>query len=179
MSGGGGDRPANPSSRGALATKRSRGRAKELVDWGTPADVLARLEGDWTLTRHVDGRALMKGLATFSANDDGSFTCHERGRVHWADGQTFEAERRYLYRASPTGFAIFFFEEPARLFHDVRLQPAHRGLMAEASHQCKDDLYLGRYEFLADGTFSIRHHVSGPRKAYTLETTYHRRMRPG
>jgi Family of unknown function (DUF6314) len=143
-----------------------------VANWGAPADVFARLEGDWTLIRHVDGRPLMTGLATFSANGDGSLTCHERGRVHWADGQEFEAERRYLYRASPTGFAVFFFEEPTRLFHDVRLERTHRGLIAQASHLCKDDLYLGGYAFLADGTFRIRHEVSGPRKAYTLETTY-------
>jgi hypothetical protein len=142
--------------------------------WGAAADVFARLHGDWTLVRHVDGRPLMRGFATFRANDDGGLIYHERGRVHSADGQAFEAERRYLYRASPTGFAVFFFEEPTRLFHNVRLEPAHGGLMSEASHLCKDDLYLSRYQFLADATFFIRHEVSGPRKSYTLETSYDR-----
>jgi hypothetical protein len=145
-----------------------------VANWGAAADVLARLEGDWRLIRHVDGRPLMKGRATFSANHDGSLTYHERGRVQWSDGQAFEAERRYVYRARPSGFAVFFFEEPDRLFHDVGLEEAQGGLMGRASHRCKDDLYLGRYEFLADGTFFIRHAVSGPRKGYTLETTYDR-----
>jgi hypothetical protein len=145
-----------------------------VANWGAAADVLARLEGEWTLIRHVDGRPLMKGRATFSANHDASLTYHERGRVQWADGRAFEAERRYVYRASPTGFAVFFFEEPYRLFHDVGLQEAHGGFMGQASHPCKDDFYLSRYEFLADGTFFIRHAVSGPRKGYTLETTYGR-----
>jgi uncharacterized protein DUF6314 len=145
-----------------------------VANWGGGADVFARLQGDWTLIRQVDGRALMKGLATFTANHDGCLTYHERGRIHLADGQTLEAERRYLYRASPTGFAVFFFEEPCRLFHDVRLERANGGLMSEASHRCKDDLYLSRYAFLADGTFFIRHAVSGPRKNYTLETSYDR-----
>jgi hypothetical protein len=149
-----------------------------IANWGTACDVFARLEGDWTLDRHVDGRALMKGFATFRANHDGSLACREHGRVHLADGQAFEAERRYLYRASPTGFSVFFFEEPARLFHDVALEMAHGRLMSEASHRCKDDLYLSRYQFLADGTFLIRHQVSGPRKSYTLETTYDRSRVP-
>jgi hypothetical protein len=41
------------------------------ANWGAPADAFARLEGDWTLVRHLDGRLLTKGLATFTANDDG------------------------------------------------------------------------------------------------------------
>jgi Family of unknown function (DUF6314) len=146
-----------------------------VASWGAPADVFARLEGDWRLVRHVDGRPLMKGLATFTANDDASLTYHERGRVHLADGQGFEAERRYLYRASPAGFTVFFFEEPSRLFHDVRLEETHGRLISRASHRCKDDLYLSRYAFLPDGTFFIRHAVSGPRKSYTLETSYDRK----
>jgi hypothetical protein len=145
-----------------------------VANWGAPADVFARLEGDWRLVRHADGRPLMKGHATFTASDDGSLAYHERGRVHLADGQAFEAERRYLYRASPTGFMVFFFEEPARLFHDVRLEQGNGWLVSEASHRCKDDLYLSHYEFLADGKFFIRHEVSGPRKSYTLETVYDR-----
>jgi hypothetical protein len=145
-----------------------------VANWGAPADVFARLEGDWTLIRHVDGRPLMKGHATFTANDDGSLICHERGRVHLTDGQAFDAERRYLYRARPDGFAVFFFEQPSRLFHDVRLERAHGGLKSTASHRCKDDVYRSRYEFLPDGTLLIRHEVSGPRKSYTLETSYQR-----
>jgi uncharacterized protein DUF6314 len=154
------------------------GMKTSTANWGAPADVLARLEGDWTIVRHVDGQHLLKGIATFSANGDGSLTYHERGRVHLADGQEFEAERRYLYRASPGGFAVFFFEEPARLFHEIRLEEAHGGMMSEASHLCKEDLYRSRYVFLADGTFLIRHEVSGPRKSFTLETLYDRDRRP-
>ncbi len=140
--------------------------------WGSPGDVLARLEGDWKIVRHVDGQPLLRGIATFRTNGDGSLTYHERGRLHLADGQQFEAERRYLYRASPGGFAVFFFEEPARLFHEIRLQESHGGMASEASHLCKEDLYRSRYVFLADGTFLIRHQVSGPKKSYTLETSY-------
>jgi hypothetical protein len=157
-----------------IARTKNMELKSSVANWGAPADVLARLDGDWTLVRHVDGRPLMSGLATFSANHDGSLAYHERGRLHLADGQALEAERRYLYRASPTGFAVFFFEKPPRLFHNVGLERAPSGLVSKASHRCKDDLYLSRYEFLADGTFFIRHEVSGPRKSYTLETSYGR-----
>jgi hypothetical protein len=145
-----------------------------IANWGDPADVLARLEGEWTLVRHVDRRYLLGGRATFSANGDGSLTYHECGRLRWAEGQEFEAERRYLYRASPFGFSVFFFQDPVRLFHEVKLEQVQGRLTSKVSHLCRADLYLSRYEFLENGTFCICHTVSGPRKRYTLETIYQR-----
>lgn len=123
------------------------------------------------LDRRVDSRALMKGFASFSANDDGSLAYYEHGRA-LVDGREFEAERKYLYRARPTGFAIFFAEMPLRVFHEVALEAAHGDLVGQACHLCGEDRYLSRYEFMANGTFFVRHEVFGPRKNYVLETSY-------
>ena len=145
-----------------------------IVGWGAPAGVFARLAGDWRLDRRVDGRPLMDGQASYRAGHGGCLTYHEKGRAHLAGGASFAAERAYLYRQRPTGFAVFFMEDPPRLFHAVALTPRCDALVGDARHLCAADLYLSHYEFCADGTFSTRHDVSGPRKNYALETTYRR-----
>lgn len=144
------------------------------MTWGAPAEVFAQLAGHWMLDRCADGRLLMAGQASFGANDDGGLTYHEQGQVRLASGASFAAERSYLFQQRPTGFAVFFVEQPPRLFHEVALTQAGDVLAGDARHLCKADLYLSRYQFRADGRFSVRHDVSGPRKDYVLETTYRR-----
>jgi hypothetical protein len=141
------------------------------VAWRAPADVFAHLAGDWTLDRRADGRPLMAGQARFRGNPDGSLTYHEQGQAVLG-GASFAAERTYLYRQLPAGFAVFFAEHPPRLFHEIVLTGSGNALVGDARHLCNADLYLSRYEFYTDGTFSMRHDVSGPRKDYVLETTY-------
>ena len=148
--------------------------ASRVSQWGTPADVFTRLAGNWTLHRRADGRDLMTGQASLTPNNDGSLAYRETGMARYADGQSFAAERTYLYRAGPSGFSVFFSENPPRLFHDVILNDANGTLTGEASHLCRDDLYRSRYSFLPDGTFSTRHDVRGPRKNYVLDTSYSR-----
>ena len=145
-----------------------------LTGWGA-ADILRQLEGDWTLHRRADGRALMDGEASFSATDDGGLIYREHGEASMPDGQSFHAERSYLYRSRKDGFSVFFPENPPRLFHDIGLTRDGDRLFGDARHPCGDDLYLSRYEFFGDGTFTTRHDVSGPRKKYVLETSYARK----
>ncbi|CAN5425456.1 hypothetical protein BH11PSE4_BH11PSE4_10060 [soil metagenome] len=114
----------------------------------------------------------MAGQASYSVDHDGSLVYREQGEVRLAGGASFASERAYLYRQRPTGFAVFFMENPPRLFHAVVLTRISDALAGDARHLCAADLYLSRYEFRADGTFSTRHDVSGPRKNYVLETTY-------
>jgi len=169
--------------RTAAGFKYSRGMNTDVkctvAAWGSPADVFRHLQGDWLLDRRVDGLALMQGFASFGVNGDrspdpGSLAYREHGRARLAEGQEFEAERKYLYRAGPVGFSVFFAEVPPRLFHDVTLEASGGDLVGQACHLCGEDRYLSRYEFLADGTFFIRHDVLGPRKNYVLETSYRR-----
>jgi hypothetical protein len=47
-------------------------------------------------------------------------------------------------------------------------------LSGRAGHFCKRDDYQSAYMFLPDGTFVVRHVVSGPSKDYTMNTTYTR-----
>lgn len=142
--------------------------------WGNAFDAVWRLAGVWALDRTLDGRALLKGRATFEATEAASLAYLEQGTMRLADGREFEATRRYLFQSKPTGFAVFFAETPLRLFHEVTLKEADGSLSGHALHLCGEDRYDSRYQFRIDGTFVIRHAVSGPKKSYALETLYRR-----
>lgn len=145
-----------------------------MPGWNVASGIVAQLQGNWTLHRRADGSVLMDGAASFADAGDGHFIYRERGHAVMADGQSFQAERSYIYKNSNDGFSVFFAEKQPRLFHDIVLRKTAGTLTGDARHPCGDDLYLSRYEFLSDGTFTIRHDVSGPRKRYILETSYAR-----
>jgi Family of unknown function (DUF6314) len=160
---------------GMAANRPMKARSDPVAgNWGSPADVFGKLEGAWALDRQVAGTASMTGTAVFDPGKDGWLAYREQGQLRLTNGQAFEAERRYLFQPQPAGFAVFFMEEPPRLFHEVILMPVQRTLLGEAPHLCADDHYLSRYEFKPDGTFSIRHIVRGPRKDYRSDTMYRR-----
>lgn len=146
----------------------------DITRWGTADDVFAHLSGMWSLARRIDNGTTMSGHATFAPGDDGSLAYHERGTLMLSGGQRFDAERRYIFRASPGGFAVFFAETPERLFHVIRLVQADEGLSGNATHPCRADNYHSTYDFLPDGSFAIRHDVSGPTKSYCSHTIFRR-----
>lgn len=141
--------------------------------------MLERLAGRWSLDRKIVGRGSMRGVATFEAGADGWTQYFEEGRLRLDSGESFDATRRYGYRALPTGFAVFFSEAPPRLFHEVHLKPAREdGLRGQATHLCGRDLYRTDYVFRPDGSFSVRHAIQGPRKEYVIATCYRRAALP-
>ena len=144
--------------------------------WGGPGEVFDRLAGRWEIARRIEPQGVLQGQAVFAPDGAGGLDYRERGELRLAGGFTAAAERRYLYRARPAGFAVFFAERPPRPFHEVELAADRQGrLRGRARHLCEADLYLSSYLFLPDGRFVIRHRVRGPRKAYRMTTCYRRR----
>lgn len=143
--------------------------------WAGPAEVFGRLAGSWEIARRIAPEGALEGLAIFAPDEGGGLAYREEGTLRLPGGFTAAAERSYLYRPRPEGFAVYFAETPPRLFHDVVLWAVRDGrLRGRARHLCADDLYLTRYAFLPDGRFVVRHRVRGPRKAYSLTTWYRR-----
>lgn len=153
-----------------------RAQCQARIDpWSDPARVFGALPGAWSLARRISDGTAMAGTAVFAPAVDGDGLAYrEQGSLRLVGGEVFQAERRYVFQPRPAGFAVFFAETPLRLFHEVALAAADRTLSGEAAHLCANDRYASRYAFHPDGSFSIRHVVSGPRKAYTLDTRYRR-----
>jgi Family of unknown function (DUF6314) len=117
----------------------------------------------------------MQGIATFAPLDGGLLAYREQGSLKLANGTIVQAEREYVFSSSGRGFKVFFKEDPPRLFHEISLSASSEGeLSGQARHMCQPDEYQSAYMFMPDGTFVVRHVVSGPRKDYTMITTYTR-----
>lgn len=146
-----------------------------IVGWGGASDVTKKLVGSWSLNRVIEGQATMQGIATFTPLDEGRLAYREHGSLKLANGITVQAEREYVFSGGDGGFKVFIREDPPRLFHEVLLSASSGGeLSGHARHFCKPDEYQSAYMFMPDGTFVVRHAVSGPRKDYTMTTTYMR-----
>ena len=160
----------------AAGTKPEAGALSAAgIAWGGPGEACRRLAGRWEIARRIEPQGALEGLAVFTPDGTGGLDYRERGELHLPGGFAAAAERRYLYRPRPAGFAVLFAERPPRLFQDVALKAGRQGrLVGRARHLCAADLYLTGYAFLPDGRFVIRHRVRGPRKAYRMTTWYRR-----
>ena len=142
--------------------------------WGQPATLFPRLAGRWRIAREIGRTASLQGEAVFAQGADGALRYRESGRLLLVSGNELEAERHYIFRAAPDGFAVFFAEPPHALFHEIALRVEEGTLTGEAAHDCQPDNYLSRYLFAPDGSFTVRHRVTGPRKDYESVTVYRR-----
>ncbi|MGA8402197.1 MAG: DUF6314 family protein [Stellaceae bacterium] len=138
--------------------------------------LLASLAGTWLIERSIDDGSSMTGTATFAPCGAEQFDYREQGQFRRRDGRMFDAERRYIFEETGGGFTVFFSEISLRPFHRVVLCREGSSLVGAATHRCADDRYDSRYEFRADGSFTIEHRVCGPRKGYVMETRYVRAL---
>lgn len=146
-----------------------------IDSWGDASHVVTRLAGAWAFDRVIAGQGSMQGLATFTPLDAERLAYREQGRLKLQNGTELEAEREYVFRACERGFDVLFTESPPRLFHTIELAASDGGaLSGSAGHLCNLDHYQSTYTFRGDGGLIIRHVVSGPRKDYTMTTTYTR-----
>ncbi|AWL99007.1 DUF6314 family protein [Bradyrhizobium amphicarpaeae] len=143
--------------------------------WGDASDVTNKLIGSWSLDRIIEGQATMQGIAIFAPLDGARLAYREQGHLKLANGTIVQAEREYVFSNCDGGFQVFFKEEPLRLFHEILLSASSAGeLCGSARHICNRDEYRSAYRFMRDGTFAVRHGVSGPRKDYAINTAYAR-----
>lgn len=143
--------------------------------WGTPDTVFDGLAGAWDLDRTIESQASMTGIAVFTPLEPGMLKYREEGRIRLSDGKEFDGHREYLFERAPGGFVVHFAETPPRLFHAIGIVRDGDALAGSATHLCTPDTYDSSYRFLADGSFTIRHTVHGPRKDYLSATVFRRR----
>lgn len=143
--------------------------------------MLEKLVGIWGLQRQVISTsgaliATMEGTASFSPclNDTNQY--YEEGALKMddADQPPIVFSRKYIYRDEPGGLAIYFDENPLRLFQIILFTAVGDILEGSATHLCLRDIYNSHYQMRFPDTFQILHQVEGPRKSYTINTVYKR-----
>jgi hypothetical protein len=136
-----------------------------------PSHLFDRLIGQWTFERTISGQGSMSGTASFTLITPDLAAYRESGALKLNTGQALHAEQQYLYERTETGFTIRFIPSD-KIFLDLSFEPDTEGWHATAHHNCDPDAYHSEYRFEREGTLHIRHVVNGPRKSYTIQTTY-------
>lgn len=133
------------------------------------------LAGRWRLSRRIDNGVTVEGLAVLTPLSAGGLRYREDGTMRLPSGEALAAFADYLFTPELESLAIWFDEAPPRLFQHFRLSVgADGGLAGMSRHDCAPDLYLSEIVFAPDGWWSLRHAVTGPRKAYVSLTRYDR-----
>lgn len=131
---------------------------------------LADLVGVWGLERWIDdhraGQGIaVSGMAEIAPHGAGALY-DERAEMHLPGQPPLTATRRYLLEGD--GPALRFLFEDGRYFHVLDLAvPAPR-----CHHDCPPDSYDVAYDFAAWPEWRATWRVTGPRKDYTMTTTY-------
>ena len=147
---------------------------------------LSDFKGAWRLTRRIihDGgqQARFDGVATFEPLDAGAdagagagaLLLREEGLLRLAGQGGFAANRCYRWGPSEEGAIAVSFDD-GRPFHEF---DPNAGACGDR-HWCDPDLYAVRYDFSHWPRWSSRWRVDGPRKSYTMFSTYVRDDRAG
>ncbi|MEO0752522.1 MAG: DUF6314 family protein [Pseudomonadota bacterium] len=132
---------------------------------------LSDFEGTWRITRTIDDRlgppGRFEGNAHFAPDAHG-LHYSETGQLTLGDGPSFQATRTYLWRADGPLIEVLFPDQ--RPFH--RFDPNTGG--AGERHHCDPDIYDVIYDFSDWPNWTTTWDVTGPRKDYTMRTTFTR-----
>ncbi|GHE04924.1 hypothetical protein U879_02390 [Defluviimonas sp. 20V17] len=133
---------------------------------------LAAFEGTWRIIRRIDDRldrqsGRFEGIARLTPCA-GGLRYREEGVLRLGAAPAMNATRSYLWRAEGAAIAVHF--EDDRLFHRFDPTLAHPA----ADHACDPDSYNVLYDFSLWPEWRAVWNVTGPRKAYRMESTYRR-----
>lgn len=136
--------------------------------------VFSKLEGSWAVSREVPSEGHFEGHANFERVNIAELAFSETGVLTQNNGQHLDAFRRYVYRFENGEIAVYFDEEPRRLFHKLVLRSESSSISATGLHHCGDDIYSMEYNFAVSDCFTITHRVKGPRKNYRMISVFRR-----
>lgn len=137
---------------------------------GTSPAGAAAFAGRWSMTRdiiHGDGlTGRLVGEAVIAPTGPGLWRYSESGELTLGASEPFRATRDYLWRAAEKAIDVSFAD--GRPFHRIELS----ALTPATVHLCDPDRYAVAYDFTLWPEWSARWQVEGPRKDYTMTTTY-------
>lgn len=142
-------------------------------------EVLSYFLGSWKVQRVISGFGEITGQAMFQVNDE-----HEQyldfqeamtlpSAQHKSQDQKPNAFRTYQYRMTNEGFDIFFSDGATKgdLFLSFAFTQAS---ILTSHHLCIKDHYDATFEFLSADQFELSFSVVGPKKDYSIQTTFTR-----
>ncbi|MEJ6402333.1 DUF6314 family protein [Yoonia sp. 2307UL14-13] len=130
-------------------------------------------EGTWQISRVITDRLAgqtgqLDGVATFTRTDGNTLAYVEEGTLQLADGPKLQATRPYRWHFGDDVVAMTFADGSA--FHSF----VPEGYVEGTEHDCGDDTYAVRYDFIPWPRWRAVWVVSGPRKDYTSVTEFTR-----
>jgi len=137
--------------------------------------MLNALLGIWNLKRTITPHGYFSGEATFTEIRKDTLQYIEHGVLTLENGEILtDVQKRYIYKREGDAIAVYFDDGPdkGKLFH--RLVFNDEGV-AEASHDCPPDTYKTKMHAISSEEFTLTHDVSGPRKAYQIQSHYKKR----
>lgn len=161
-----GSRNVRPAGRGDYV-----GRVAE-DDPHAVADLLAYLEGRWSVERTVEDRAgggrgrFLGELRCTRGDGPGLLTMHEDGELDWAGvrRRAFRTTRLVVAGDDPgIGYVTF---DDGRHFHDLDLRSGRW----DAAHPCAPDAYRGTFVVHGPDRWAYGWLVTGPKKDLRLAT---------
>lgn len=127
--------------------------------------------GVWRLDRRIEDRLTgqggqFRGTARFDG-DDKRLAYLEQGVLTLGTAAPMQAERRYVWTAAPNGGIDVWFED-GRPFHTIDTTTT----TPTASHDCAPDRYDVAYDFSDWPRWTATWTVLGPRKDYSMMSSY-------
>lgn len=170
-----------------------------LGEWKLERDIVSKLpshpSGHFSGTAKFllrngtsDGREAVASAAADDADLGMEYLYIEEGDFKASNGLTFRATRRYVYRYDERRdkLSVWFVKTDDQkradyLFHEVDFaKPEEEGKAwkATSGHLCIDDFYDVKYQFQFEAVnlkdWRIAYSVKGPKKDYTIDSTYTR-----
>lgn len=131
----------------------------------------ADFEGVWALSRQIDDRragqtGVMTGQAALTQAGPARLRYAEEGQMQLGTGPVLLARRVYHWHFAAGRVVVTFEDE--RDFHSFVAD----GQGAGTDHPCGDDTYRVVYDFTRWPVWQAVWDVAGPRKDYTMISTY-------
>jgi hypothetical protein len=170
-----------------------------LGEWKLERDIVSKLpshpSGHFSGTAKFllrngtsDGREAVTSAAGDDADLGMEYLYIEEGDFKASNGLTFRATRRYVYRYDERRdkLSVWFVKTDDQkradyLFHEVdfaKPEEEGKGWTATSGHLCIDDFYDVKYQFQFQAInlkdWRIAYSVKGPKKDYTIDSTYTR-----
>ncbi|HSX13327.1 MAG TPA: DUF6314 family protein [Chlamydiales bacterium] len=141
--------------------------------------IFNHFEGSWQFKR-ITPHGKMIGVARFTNKTPNELHYREEGlfiretipKVSSEDDNeqyTHKIFQEYIYRLENDKIVIYFNEKPPRLFHRLEFTDDSQ---AFGFHLCKSDQYEAFFHFESPEKFTVTYLVKGPKKNYTINTTF-------